>query len=93
MIESLSWIFAVVGVIFIVIGAIGLLRMPSFETRVHAASLIDVLGASLIIVSVILQYGWSTVSLKLILIILFLVITSPAAIHAFFNIHQSRTTE
>ena len=93
MIEVLSWIIAATGGIFVVIGAVGLLRMPNFETRAHAASLVDVLGASLIIISVILQYGWSIVSLKLVLIILFLVITTPVAIHALFNIHQSKTTE
>ena len=93
MIEMLSWAFAAVGSLLVVVGAVGLLRMPNFETRAHAASLVDVLGASLIIIAVILQYGWSIVSLKLVLIILFLVITSPVAIHALFNIHQSRTTE
>ena len=93
MIEILSWIFAALGSIFVVIGSIGLLRMPNFETRAHAASLVDVLGASLIVIAVILQYGWSIVSLKLIFIILFLVITSPVAIHALFNIHQSKTTK
>ena len=93
MIEILSWIFAALGSIFVVIGSVGLLRMPNFETRAHTASLVDVLGASLIVIAVILQYGWSIVSLKLIFIILFLVITSPVAIHALFNIHQSKTTK
>ncbi len=93
MIEILSWGFAVAGGILVVIGAIGMLRMPNFETRSHAASLVDVFGASLIIIAVILQYGWSIVSLKLALIILFLVITSPVAIHALFNIHQSGRAE
>ena len=93
MIEILSWLFAGVGGLFVVIGAIGLLRMPNFETRAHATGLADVLGASLIIVSVVLQYGWSLISLKLILIILFLIITSPVAIHALFNIYRSETTE
>lgn len=93
MIELLSGAFAVVGGLLVIIGAVGLLRMPNFETRAHAASLVDVLGASLIIISVILQYGWSIVSLKLVLIVLFLVITTPVAIHALFNIHQSKTSE
>ena len=93
MVEILSWGFAITGSMLIVIGAVGMLRMPDFETRSHAASLVDVLGASLIVISVILHYGWSIVSLKLALIILFLVITSPVAIHALFNIHQSKTTE
>ena len=91
MIEILSWASALAGSILIVIGAVGMLRMPDFETRSHAASLIDVLGASLIVIAVILHYGWAIVSLKLALIILFLVVTSPVAIHSLFNIHQAKT--
>lgn len=93
MIDLLSWLCAVVGGFFVVVGAVGLLRMPNFETRAHAASLVDVLGASLLIIAVMLQYGWSIVSLKLALIILFLVITTPVAIHALFNIYQSKGIE
>ena len=93
MIDILSWSFAVVGALFVVIGALGILRLPNFEPRAHAASLVDVLGASLIIIAVVLQYGWSIVSLKLFLIILFLVTTSPVAIYALFNIYLSETTE
>ena len=93
MIDLWSWIFALAGGFFVIVGSIGLLRLPNFETRAHAASLVDVLGASLIILAAVLQYGWSITSFKLILIILFLVITTPVAIHALFNIYHSKTTE
>lgn len=88
MIEWLSWGLALVGSFFVLVGAIGLLRMPNFATRAHAASLIDVLGAALIVGAIILHNGMSIVSLKLALIILFLAITSPVAIHALFRIYR-----
>lgn len=88
MIELVSWGLAISGSIFVLIGSIGLLRMPDFATRAHAASLIDVLGASLIIGAIILHSGVSIVSLKLVLIIIFLAITSPVAIHALFRIYR-----
>ena len=46
LIGMLSMILIGLGSGFCLIGALGLLRMPSFITRTHAASLIDSLGAS-----------------------------------------------
>lgn len=44
LIDLLSWASIVVGGIFCIVGAVGMLRMPDFYTRVHAASLVDTLG-------------------------------------------------
>ncbi len=73
------------GCAFCLIGALGLLRMPTFITRVHAASLIDSLGAILIISGLILQTGFTLVAVKLALILIFLLLTGPTAIHALVN--------
>ncbi|MCL4162355.1 UNVERIFIED_CONTAM: hypothetical protein GTU68_017793 [Idotea baltica] len=66
--------------------------MPSFITRVHAASLIDSFGAILIISGLILYAGLTLAAIKLILILLFLLITGPTAIHALVNaaLHEDR---
>ena len=45
LIDLLSWASIVVGGIFCIVGAVGMLRMPDFYTRVHAASLVDTLVA------------------------------------------------
>ena len=78
----LSAILLVCGAAFCLIGALGLFRMPSFITRVHAASLIDSLGAILILTGLMLQAGFSLVTVKLVLILIFLLLTGPTAIHA-----------
>lgn len=70
------------GSIVIVIGSIGLLRMPDFFTRVHPAGLIDTLGAAMIIGGLILQSGATQVSIKLVLILILLFVTGPTATHA-----------
>lgn len=44
-----SWLFIAAGSIFCMIGALGLLRMPDFFTRMQAASLIDTIGAGLLL--------------------------------------------
>lgn len=77
-----SWALIVAGVYFIVIGAIGLIRMPDVYTRMHAASLIDSLGSGLLILGLIIQAGPTFIALKLLLIYFLLFFTSPVATHA-----------
>ena len=77
-----AWIFIFVGGFLCVVGAVGLLRFPDFFTRMHAASVTDTGGLGLIIVGLILHTGLNQVALKLLLILLFLMFTSPVATHA-----------
>jgi len=77
-----SWILLVAGGLFCIVGGIGLLRMPDFYTRVHAASVTDTLGVGLILLGLALQAGWTLVAAKLAVIGLLIFFTSPAATHA-----------
>lgn len=79
---TLSAIFLVGGVFFVVAGTVGVLRLPDFYTRMHAAGMTDTLGAELILLGLIVQAGWSQMSLKLALIAFLLFLTSPTASHA-----------
>jgi len=80
--DLLSGLLLVAGGAFCVIGALGLLRMPDFFTRMHAASVIDTLGAGLMLLGMMLQAGFTLVAVKLIAIGLLIFFTSPAATHA-----------
>lgn len=73
------------GSIFVLIGAFGLIRFPDFYTRLHAAGITDTLGAELILLGLMFQAGLSLVTVKLILISLFIFFTSPTATHAVAN--------
>ena len=73
------------GSIFVLIGAFGLIRLPDFYTRLHAAGITDTLGAELILLGLMFQAGLSFVTVKLILISLFIFFTSPTATHAVAN--------
>ena len=77
-----SWVLLVAGGLFTMVGGLGLLRMPEFFTRVHAASVTDTLGAGLILLGLMLQAGWTLVAAKLAIIGLLIFFTSPAATHA-----------
>jgi len=73
------------GSVFVLIGAFGLIRLPDFYTRLHAAGITDTLGAELILLGLMFQAGLSLVTVKLILISLFIFFTSPTATHAVAN--------
>ena len=76
-INSASAILLSAGSLFILIGALGLVRLPDFYTRMHAAGVTDTLGAELLLLGMMLQAGLSLVTLKLILISLFILRTLP----------------
>ncbi|WP_422023909.1 monovalent cation/H(+) antiporter subunit G [Pyruvatibacter mobilis] len=80
-----SGLLLAAGCFFVLIGAIGVLRLPDFYTRMHAAGVTDTLGAELILLAMILQAGFSLVTVKLIAILFFLFFTSPTSTHAVAN--------
>ena len=81
-IDVASWACLVAGGAFSIIGAFGLVRMPDFYTRMHAASVTDTLGAGLLIIGLVLQAGMTLVAVKLAFLALLIFFVSPAATHA-----------
>ncbi len=74
-----------VGSFLVLTGTLGLLRLPDFYTRLHAAGITDTLGAELLLIGMMIQAGFSLVTVKLILISLFIFLSSPTATHAVAN--------
>ncbi len=85
-----SWVCLVAGGFFCLVGGIGLLRMPDFYTRMHAASVTETLGAGLILLGLLIQAGITLVGAKLLMIGLLIFFTSPAASHALAKAALSR---
>ncbi len=81
-VDILSWLLLMGGAAFAIIAGIGILRFPDVYTRMHAASIGDTMGAWPILAGMMLQAGWTLVTVKLLLILIFLVFTSPTATHA-----------
>lgn len=82
----ISWLFIVAGSILLLIGGLGLLRMPDLYTRLHAASITDT-GATILIVAGLIVQGLFVfdnplAALKLGLILFFTLFTAPTASHA-----------
>ena len=78
----ITGIFLMVGCFFVVAASIGVVRFPDFYSRMHPAGKNDTLGQALILVGLIIYEGFSFVSIKLLLIIIFIFIVNPTATHA-----------
>ena len=80
--DLLSWACLVLGGLFCIVGGIGLVRMPNLYTRMHAASVLETLGAGLILLGLMIQAGFTLIAVKLVMIGLLIFFTSPTATHA-----------
>mgnify|MGYP001287551687 FL=1 len=90
LISILSGCFILLGVLALLIGALGLLRLPDVYCRIHAVGMIDTAGASFIILGLAIHEGVSLVTVKLLFIGIFLFFTSPIATHAVAQVaHKS----
>ena len=92
-VDVLSWLCLLAGGAFCVIGGLGLLRMPDFYTRMHAASVTDTLGAGLMLLGMMLQAGASLVTVKLVMVGLLIFFASPTATHALAEAARARGLE
>jgi multicomponent Na+:H+ antiporter subunit G len=80
--DTISWILLVFGGFLCISGALGLLRFPDFYTRMHAASVTDSLATAMILIGLFIQAESWLVQVKLVLVLLFVLLTSPTAGHA-----------
>ena len=71
-----------IGAILCVIGTIGVMRFPDFYTRMHAASITDTSGATVILIGMALMAPDWLVVVKLAVIFWLVFLTSPTASHA-----------
>lgn len=80
--DGLTVLCLIGGLVFVLAGTIGVLRLPDFYTRLHAAGMTDTLGAELILFGLIIQSDSWQVIAKLLMVGFFLFVTSPTATHA-----------
>jgi len=79
LLDTLSGVCMIAGSCVGLIGAVGVLRFPDFFSRLHPAGMADTLCASLILFGLMLQATDLAVVAKLLLILFFLLFTTPAA--------------
>lgn len=74
--------FLVAGAFFFITATLGLLRFPDLFTRLHATGKGDTLGASLILIGLVIHAGLTPETVKILIMLLFILLTSPVAVHA-----------
>lgn len=80
--------FLVVGLVFFTGGGVGILRLPDFYTRLHPAGKLDTLGSLMMMMGIAVfnlhHFTWGALltSLKIILIVVFIFLSSPTATHS-----------
>ncbi len=82
MTEFFTGLFLVTGAAFMVVAALGLVRMPDLPMRLHATTKAGVLGAGLMMVGVAVYFGDGGVTTRAVAVIGFLLLTAPVAAHA-----------
>ncbi len=80
--DILTWVFLLTGSFFALVGGIGVVRLPEFYSRLHGGGITDTLGAGLIMTGLLFQGGLSLTTVKLLMILFFLMVTSPTSCHA-----------
>lgn len=70
------------GAFFLLVGSIGLVRLPDFYTRAHATGKSDTLGVILVTLGLVIHEGLTLNSAKIALILAFVGLTNPTATHA-----------
>lgn len=77
----ISRILIVIGCYFLISGAVGIIRFPDFYTRMHPSGLIDSAGGPLILSGFAVEYGFSLITLKMVILIAFMLYTGAASTH------------
>lgn len=80
-----SWLLLAGGAFFLITGGVGLLRLPDVYSRMHAAGMTDTAGAALFIAGMSVYAGLTLVTVKLLMILVFILFTSPTATYALAN--------
>lgn len=74
-------ILMLIGSAFCLLGAVGMIRMPDLFTRLQAATKTGTLGVGCIMVGVAVHFGDLGISVRALLVVVFLFLTAPIAAH------------
>lgn len=77
-----SVICILAGLFFLIVGAIGMVRLPEVFTRSHAVSLTDTLGAFLVLVGLAVYQGLTISMVKILVVLVLLFLLNPVISHA-----------
>ena len=80
--EAATVVLMGLGTGFMLLAALGLVRMPDLFNRMQAATKASTLGVSLMMLAAIVHFGTVEVAARAMLVVVFLFVTAPVAAHA-----------
>lgn len=78
----LATVLIIIGLLFLVVGAIGMLRLPDVFSRAHALSLTDSLGAVFVLAGLAVYEGFTINFLRIVVVLLLIYLMNPVISHA-----------
>lgn len=82
MLSIVSAVLIVIGLFFLLVAALGMLRLPDVFSRSHAVSLTDSLGAAFLLVGLALYQGFTANAVKILVVLALLYLLNPVIAHA-----------
>lgn len=80
--RTVTVILAGLGAFFFFVGTLGLLRLPDFYARTHAATKCDTVGAGSVLLALAVHRGFEFDSLRILVLALLVLLSSPTSGHA-----------
>jgi multicomponent Na+:H+ antiporter subunit G len=80
--EYVSASLMLIGLLFMVVAAVGMVRLPDVYTRSHAVALTDSLGAVFLLTGLAVQQGFSPNALRILVVLSLLYVLNPVISHA-----------
>ena len=80
--ETISNWMIIIGLLFDLLGTIGLVRLPDVYNRLQAATKCVTLGTCMILIGLLFRSGLDPLGVKALLAAIFILLTSPVGAHA-----------
>ena len=90
--QIIAVFFLIGGLFFLVVGVVGLLRLPDVYTRMHAMGKCDTLGTGMVLIALMLLIGDITNITKLVLIGAMIATINPVITHVIAKTAYNRGT-
>ena len=78
----IAYLFIFLGLVFMFFGTLGIIRFPDIYTRLQTSSKCDAAGAVALLIGLMMREGLNSFSLRILIILIFLLLTNPVATHA-----------
>lgn len=78
---TVASVLVLVGLLFMIVAAVGFMRLPDVFCRLHVTGIMDTLGAPMVLLGAVVWNGWNLTSGKVLLGLVFLLVTSPLVGH------------